>query len=145
MIKIVLFLIVASLASLACIDAVSGSGVLEKTPVSVKHRLRRSVDDLHKEERAVSWKSVSAVVPLTKAYNSKMAAALAKRIERRKVAMLEGKLPSARASEFTSYFLAGKSMEEIVNIMKVSGRSGKAIKKDYKAWLKSVLKQKITE
>ncbi|KAG3110184.1 hypothetical protein PI124_g9614 [Phytophthora idaei] len=146
LIKIVLPLIVASFALLACTDAVSASGALEKSPASLNNRLRRSLessDDMGREERTISLKSVSGLVPFTKAFGTKKAAAVAKQIEERKMAMLNGRLTSVPNSEFTSYFLAGKSIDDIVNVMKSAERSEESIKKSCKAWLKSVLTAKL--
>ncbi|KAF1780136.1 hypothetical protein GQ600_908 [Phytophthora cactorum] len=126
LIKIVLTLIVASFALLACTDAVSTSGALEKSPASFNNRLRRSlesIDDMSTEERAISVKSAIALVPFTKDFYAKKAAAIAKQIDERKTAMLNGKLPSVPNSEFTSHFLAGKSIEDIVNVMKGAGEA----------------------
>ncbi|KAG3184438.1 hypothetical protein PC128_g13736 [Phytophthora cactorum] len=59
------------------------------------------------------------------------------------MAMLNGRLTSVTNSAFTSYFLAGKSIDDIVNIMKSAERSEESIKKSYEAWLKSVLTAKL--
>ncbi|KAG6960887.1 hypothetical protein JG687_00007996, partial [Phytophthora cactorum] len=127
-------------------DAVSASGALEKSPASFNNRLRRSLessDDMSREERTISLNSVSGLVPFTKAFNTKKAAAIAKKIEKRKMAMLNGRLTSVTNSAFTSYFLAGKSIDDIVNVMKSAERSEESIKKSYEAWLKSVLTAKL--
>ncbi|ETO58451.1 hypothetical protein AM587_10003375 [Phytophthora nicotianae] len=139
LIKIALPIIAASFALTASTDAVSTS-VLE-TPTSLNNRLRRSleaVNDMGEEERGFTLKDTTALAPLANAVNGKKAAALA-RIEKAKIAMINQQLPSVPFSKFTPYFLAGKRTSEIAEALKASGKSKNAIKKEYRAWLKTVL------